>query len=157
MGVETDLSIWANLRRIFLDFDGVVDFLISLLLLAFKAGFLVGGFLIIKYANKVVRAKIDEKGFYFQQIPRVGNKYDKLAMDLNPLKYVPFAEIKAISYRKSFWLGGLIDLTTSSETIVLTALGALKDSEKHEIVQIVTGKLEERRKAYEEHLRHPHY
>jgi hypothetical protein len=45
MGVDFQDSLWTNLQRVFISFEGIADFFFSLLMLVFKAGFIAGGYL----------------------------------------------------------------------------------------------------------------
>ena len=136
IGVDFKDPIWDNLQRVFLNFGGVGDFIFSFFMLLFKAGFIIGGYFYIKYARGVERARLDDKGFYYREIPK-GTGMNKLGIDIGPLTFAPYHTIIDINYKKSFWTGGQLILTLDSGTIPLVALGVLKDQEKREIAEIV--------------------
>jgi hypothetical protein len=133
MGIDLQQSFWFNLQRIFISFEGVADFIFSLIMLLFKAGLIAGGYFYIKFSDEVERARLDEKGFHYREIP-AGGKFDKISIDLGKLSFKPYSAIKDIQYKKSFWAGGQITLTLASGNLTLPALGVLKDREKQEIV-----------------------
>nr|WP_067060337.1 hypothetical protein [Mucilaginibacter sp. L294] len=120
----------------FLSFKSVPDFIISCILLLFKAGFIAGGYFYIRYASGVERAKLDEKGFYYREISR-GSGMAKLGIDTGTLSFTAYGDIRDISYKKSFWTSGQIVLTLDAGNMVLVALGVLKDNEKREIVDLI--------------------
>ena len=136
MGVDIENSFWNNIQCVLLSFEGVVEFLGSLFMLAFKLGLLLGGYFFIKYADGVERARLDDKGLYYREIPK-GSGASKLAMDTGALTFVTYKMIRDITYKKTFWAGGQIYLTLDSGLQALPALGVLKDAEKHEIVERV--------------------
>ncbi|OKS84634.1 hypothetical protein RG47T_0066 [Mucilaginibacter polytrichastri] len=135
-GIELNQSLWANLQWIFLNFESASDFIVSFILLLFKAGFIAGGYFYIKYSSGVERARLDDKGFYYREIPK-GSGMAKLGIDIEPLSFTPYSAISDISYKKSLWTGGQIIVTLDSGPIPLVALGVLKDDEKKEIVELV--------------------
>lgn len=136
MGVDIKNSFWNNLQWVLVSFQGVVEFLASLLMLAFKLGFLLGGYFFIKYADGVERARLDDKGLYYREIPK-GSGASKIAMDAGPLTFIPYRNIKDITLKKTFWAGWQLYLTLDSGILPLTALGVLKQSEKQEILERV--------------------
>src|SRR6187402_1387119 len=113
IGVDFQNSLWENLQRIFLSFDSVGHFILSLFILLFKAGFIAGGYFYIKNATGVERARVDDKGFYYREIPK-GTGMNKLGIDLGPLSFAPYSAIRDIAYKKSFWTGGQLILTLDS-------------------------------------------
>ncbi|MGY4385177.1 hypothetical protein ACVWYN_002213 [Pedobacter sp. UYP24] len=135
-GIDLDSSLWENLQRVFISFEGVFEFFTSILFLLFKAGFIAGGYLYLKYADGVERAKLDNEGFYYREIPK-GSKYSKVAMDTGPLTFRPYSAIRDITYKKSFWMGGQLFLTLESGIVPLVALGVLNDQEKLEIIDLI--------------------
>ena len=136
MGVDIKNSFWNNVQWVLLSFEGVVEFLGSLLMLAFKLGFLLGGYFFIKYADGVERARLDNEGLYYREIPK-GSGASKLAMDAGPLTFVPYKSIRDITLKKTFWAGWQLYLTLDSDILPLTALGVLKQAEKQEILEWV--------------------
>ena len=136
MGVDIKNSFWNNVQWVLLSFEGVVEFLGSLLMLAFKLGFLLGGYFFIKYADGVERARLDNEGLYYREIPK-GSGASKLAMDAGPLTFVPYKSIRDITLKKTFWAGWQLYLTLDSGILPLTALGVLKQAEKQEILEWV--------------------
>lgn len=134
--IEFNLSLWANLQSMFLNFESVSNFIVSLILLFFKAGFIAGGYFYIRYASGVERARLDEKGFYYREIPK-GGGMAKLGIDTGSLSFSAYHTIRDITYKKSFWTGGQIILTLETGILPLVALGVLKDQEKQEIVATV--------------------
>ena len=136
MGVDIKNSFWNNVQWVLLSFEGVVEFLGSLLMLAFKLGFLLGGYFFIKYADGVERARLDNEGLYYREIPK-GSGASKLAMDAGPLTFVPYKSIRDITLKKTFWAGWQLYLTLDSGILPLTALGLLKQAEKQEILESV--------------------
>ena len=136
MGVDINNSFWNNLQWILISFEGVVEFLASLVMLAFKLGFLLGGYFFIKYSDGVERARFDDKGLYYREIPK-GSGASKMAMDAGTLTFIPYRSIKDITLRKTFWAGWQLYLTLDSGILPLTALGVLKQAEKQEILERV--------------------
>jgi hypothetical protein len=141
IGFDLKNSFWDNLQWIFISFKSIGDFLFSLLKLAFNIGFLLGGYIFIKYSDGVERARLDDRGLHYREIPK-GSGASKLAMDTGPLSFIPYTRIKDISCKKTFWAGNQIYLTLDSGLLPLTALGVLKDDEKCEIVQTVKSKIQ---------------
>lgn len=140
IGVDFNNSLGENLQRIFLSFDGILEFIFSLLMLAFKVGFIAAGYIYIKYADGIERAKLDDEGFYYREIPK-GSGMSKMSIDLGALTFAPYSAIRDITYKKSFWTGGRLILTLNSGVLPLVALGVLKDKEKLEIVEIVKARM----------------
>jgi hypothetical protein len=136
MGVDFNNSVWDNLQWILISFNGIGDFLLSLIKLAFNAGFLLGGYFFIKYADGVERARLDSKGFYYREIPK-GSGASKMAMDAGPLTFASYKNIQDITLKKTFWAGWQLYLTLESGLQPLTALGVLKYAEKQEILEQV--------------------
>ena len=136
MGIDTKNSFWNNLQWVLISFEGVLEFLGSLLMLAFKLGFLLGGYFFIKYSDGVERARLDDKGLYYREIPK-GSGAIKLAMDAGSLTFIPYRNIKDITLKKTFWAGWQLYLTLYSGILPLTALGVLKQAEKQEILEKV--------------------
>lgn len=102
-------------------------------MLAFKSGFLLGGYIFIKYSDGVERARLDEKGLYYREIPK-GSGLRKMAMDAGPLAFAAYKDIRDITLKKTFWAGWQLYLTLNSGIQPLTALGVLKQNEKQEIL-----------------------
>ncbi len=127
---------WSIVQNVLVSFESLGDLLFSLVMLLFKAGFIIGGFLYMKYADKVERARLDQAGFRYLEMPR-GNKYDKIAMDMAKLTFVPYRDIEDIECRKNLLEGWQLYLVLSTGAIKLDALGVLKRSEKEEIVRLV--------------------
>ncbi|MFD1256934.1 hypothetical protein ACFQ3S_09010 [Mucilaginibacter terrae] len=136
MGVDIKDSFWDNLQWVLVSFQGIVEFLTSLLMLAFKLGFLLGGYFFIKYADGVERARLDDEGLYYREIPK-GSGASKLAMDAGPLTFAAYKTIRDITLKKTFWAGWQLYLTLDSGVQPLTALGVLKQVEKQEILEKV--------------------
>lgn len=134
--VDFNQSLWQIIQFIFISFEGVVEFFFSLLLLAFKIGFIIGGYLYLWHSSAIERAKIGPKGIYYREIPK-GSKYDKMALDLRKLIFVPYSDIIDMTCEKSFWMGWQLYLTLTDGRFPLIALGVLKFSEKQEIVATV--------------------
>lgn len=126
--------LWNDLQWVLISFQGVVEFLASLLMLGFKIGFFLGGYFYIKYADGVERARLDSKGFYYREIPK-GGRISKMAMDTGPLTFTPYQSIRDITLKKTFWAGWQLYLTLDSGIQPLTALGVLKRTEKEEILE----------------------
>ena len=141
-GVDFNQTLWANLQIILVSFGGVLDFIFSLVLLLFKAGFIAGGYFYIKYASGVERARLDEKGFYYREIPK-GGGLTKLGIDTGALTFSSYHAIRDINYKKNSWTGNQIILTLHSGILPLVALGVLKDHEKQEIVATVKSHLKQ--------------
>ncbi|WP_374950748.1 hypothetical protein [Mucilaginibacter sp.] len=136
MGVDIKDSFWNNLQWVLISFEGVIEFLGSLFMLAFKLGFLLGGYCFIKYSDGVERARLDDEGLYYRAIPK-GSGANKLAMDTGPLTFVSYQSIRDITLKKTFWAGWQLYLTLDSGVQPLTALGVLKQAEKEEIFESV--------------------
>ncbi|RFZ89973.1 hypothetical protein D0C36_23740 [Mucilaginibacter conchicola] len=140
MGVDIKASLGDNLQWVFLSFRSIGDFIFSFIMLVFKAGFIGGGYLFIRFANGIERAKLDEKGFYYREIPK-GGGVSKLAMDSRPLTFVPYPAIKEIHLRKSMLSGMQLLITLNSGTVPMVALGVLSKQEKQEIVDFIKTKI----------------
>ncbi|MCC8409140.1 hypothetical protein LJ707_09370 [Mucilaginibacter sp. UR6-1] len=140
-GIDPHQNLWYNFQIILISFDGVFDFIVSIMLLFFKAGFIAGGYLYIRYAKGVERARLDNKGFYYREIPK-GSGLSKLGMDTGPLTFSPYHAIRDISFKKNFWTGSQIIITLNSGILPLVALGVLKDHEKLEIVTTIRSHLQ---------------
>ncbi|RYY35326.1 MAG: hypothetical protein EOP46_10405 [Sphingobacteriaceae bacterium] len=136
MGIDIKNSFWQNIQWVLVSFEGVIEFLGSVLMLAFKLGFLLGGYFFIKYADGVERARLDDEGLYYREIPK-GSGASKMAMDAGPLTFVPYKSIRDITLKKTFWAGWQLYLTLDSGILPLTALGVLKQAEKQEILEWV--------------------
>jgi hypothetical protein len=96
IGFDLKNSIWDNLQWIFISFKSIGDFFFSLLKLAFDIGFLAGGYFFIKYSDGVERARLDDKGLHYREIPK-GSGASKLGMDAGQLSFIPYTHIKDIS------------------------------------------------------------
>jgi len=139
-GIDLHQNFWYNFQIIVLSFDGIPGFIFSLILLIFKAGFLAGGYLYIRYADGVERARLDEQGFYYREIPK-GARLSKLGIDTGALTFSSYQAIRDIDYKKNSWTGSQLILTLDSGPFPLVALGVLKDEEKLEIVAAVKSHL----------------
>ena len=144
--IDYQQSFWKNLQFVLISFEGIVEFMFSLIMLLFKAAFFVGGYLYIKYSNGVERARLDSKGFYYREIPK-GNKYEKVAMDAGKLTFAAYSSIQDISCEKKFWSGWQLYLTLDSGKLPLTALGVLKLDEKKEIVDLIKQQIQRSKKG----------
>jgi hypothetical protein len=131
--VDLNSSIWDNLQMMFISFEDVGTFIISFIILPFKILLIVGGWFYIKNSDGLERARLDEQGFYYRRIEK-GYRYTRVLMDYGPLTFIPYTNIKVISYRKSIWLGGLITLHGGGETLLLPALNVLKEQEKKKLL-----------------------
>jgi hypothetical protein len=141
-GVDFNYSVWDNIQRVLISFDSIADFLVSIIMLAFKMGILFGGYVFIKYSDGVERAKLDNKGLYYREIPKGGGA-SKIAMDAGPLTFTSYKNIRDITLKKTFWAGWQLYLTLDSGILPLTALGVLKQTEKQEILEQVKQKIED--------------
>lgn len=139
IGLDLNQSIWDNFQNIFLDFRGIVDFLVSFILLIFKIGLIAIGVFFLKNSKRIERAKIDNKGFYYKEPPK--GKIEVITFDLLNFKFVSFNNIYDIFYKKDFWTGDKIEILTSEGNLILTTLGVLTKKEKLEIVEIVKEKI----------------
>jgi len=142
--IDIHRSLWYNIQFILISFEGVVEFFMSIIMLVFKAGLIIGGYYYIKNATGVERARLDDKGFYYRLIPK-GSRYTKIMIDSGPLAFTPYSQIIDLTYKKNFWTGGQLYLTLPSDMLPLIALGVLKDSEKIEIAQRVKAQINTRR------------
>ncbi|MBD1383737.1 hypothetical protein IDJ75_00480 [Mucilaginibacter rigui] len=138
--IDIHRSVWYNIQFILISFEGVVEFFMSIIMLIFKAGLIVGGYYYIKYSTGVERARLDDKGFYYRLIPK-GSRYSKIMIDSGPLTFTPYSQIIDLTYKKNFWTGGQLYLTLPSGMLPLIALGVLKDSEKIEIAKQVKAQI----------------
>lgn len=134
--IDLSQSVWYNIQFILISFEGVVEFFMSIIMLIFKAGLIIGGYYYIKNSDRVERARLDDKGFYYRLIPK-GSRYTKIMIDSGPLTFASYSQIIDLTYKKNFWTGGQLYLTLPSGTLSLVALGVLTDSEKIEIVEEV--------------------
>jgi hypothetical protein len=137
--IDWNGSVWSNFQMIFLDFSDAANFVGSLLLLPFKVGFITIGIYFLQNSSKIVRAKIDSKGFYYKEAPtgRLGG----LTLDLFSLQFLPFANIKEVTYKSNRWIGDKIELTSTAGSVNLISLQPLKAMEKKEIVAILQAKI----------------
>jgi hypothetical protein len=140
IGVDFQESLWRNLQQVFISFESLGDFFFSLFMLLFKAGFIVAGYFYIRYADGVERARLDDKGFYYREIPK-GSGMSKMSIDLGALSFAPYHTIRDLTYKKTFWSGGQLVLTLDAGVIPLVALGVLKDKDKQEIAELVKARL----------------
>ena len=138
--VDLNASLSANLQMIFISFEDIPTFIFSVIALGFKALFIIGGWFYIKNSDGVERARLDEKGFYYRKIQKA-YRYTRVMMDFGPLTFIAYANIKAITYRKSFWLGGQITLDDGAEIKLLPALNVLNEQEKQEIVAFINKRM----------------
>lgn len=139
-GIDFNRSLWDNVQMMLLSFKSVSNFIVSLILLLFKGGFIAGGYFYIRYADGVERARLDDQGFFYREIPK-GGGMAKLGIDTGSLSFSAYHAIRDITYKKNFWTGGLIILTLDSGVLPLVTLGVLKDQEKQEIVATVKSHL----------------
>lgn len=135
-GIDLNRSLWDNLQTVLLSFKGVSDFIVSVIILLFKGGFIAGGYFYIKYSSGVERARLDEHGFYYREIPKCGGMA-KPGIDTGDLSFSAYHAIPDITYKKSFWTGRQIILTLDAGI----ALGILKSPGKQEIVAIVKSRI----------------
>ena len=105
------------------------------------------GYIFLKYNDKVERAKIDKKWFYFK--PLTGIKYDKLSLDLNPFEFVSYKNIENIILKKNFFRWEILELKTKNWDIDLLSLDVLKPSEKQEIFSVVKDQIKKTKKKRE--------
>lgn len=138
--IDYSRTAWEIIQEVLVSFESIGSFFFSLLALFFKALFLISGYLFVRYAKGIERARLDRKGFYFRDIP-TGNRLDKISMDVGPLKFIPYDAIDSLSAKRNFWSGMQLYLETGGKVTLLTALGVLKKSEKMEIVSIVSERL----------------
>lgn len=134
IGFIPEQSAWENFQSMVLDFRDIDNFIGSFLMLMIKLGLLS---LIINYfknAQKIVRAKIDNKGFYYKA--NMKSKYEWLTHEMENLVFIPFSDIVNISLKEN-WLGNHIFLSTTKESTALISLNSLTKKEKQEIVEII--------------------
>lgn len=141
IGFDIKMSFWYNFQSMIIDFRGIMNFLVSLLLLLFKIGFILFGYFTLKYRKQIIRAKTDDKGLYFKEITG-GNRIGRLAFDLNPLTFLPYSKIIDIYYVENFWKGSYLEIETSSERKKLITLGVLSNSEKNEIYNTIKKRID---------------
>ncbi|WP_316801486.1 hypothetical protein [Pedobacter frigidisoli] len=119
-----------------LDFHSVSAFIVSLILLACKIGFVGTGVYYIWNSQKIIRAKIDEKGLHYKAGPI--SKYGAIFfLDTLGLNFIPFKEITDIRLVENKLLGDEIVIITRSKKIDLTTLTVLSQTEKEEIVKVI--------------------
>lgn len=140
IGFDGSRSFWDNFQGMLLDFRSAGSFLVSLLMLVFKAGFIGLGILFFKNRDNIIRAKITSEGFYFKRITG-SNKYERGLSDLNPLVLIPYKEIVDIRLVRSFWQGLRLELETMQGREILTMLNVLTKREKIEICASVKNTL----------------
>lgn len=136
IGFDIKRSFWNNFQSMIIDFRGIMHFIVSILLLLFRAGLIFFGYITIKYRSKIIRAKTDDKGLYFKEITG-GNKLERLSFDLNPFTLLHYSKITNIYYVEDFWKGNYLEIETSSGRKILTALNVLSKSDKNEIYNTV--------------------
>lgn len=137
---DIERSFLDNFQNMVIDFRGIMNFLFSVFSLLFKIGFVLLGYITLKYRKQIIRAKTNDKGFYFKDI-KPGNKYQKLFFDLEPLTFYPYSEIKNIHYVENFWRGNYLEIETKSEQKKLIALDILSKSEKKEIYETINKRI----------------
>lgn len=140
ISLDLNQSFWRNFQHVVISFEGVSDFLFSLLMLGFKLGFIIAGYFYIKYSKGIERARLDDKGFSYREIPN-GSRAEKLAIDAGRLSFVPYQNIRGIEYKKTFWNGARLYLTLATGTVPLPALGVLSETEKQDIMEKITEKI----------------
>lgn len=134
IGYDVNNSYFDNFQNMFIDFRSVVDFFISLLLLLFKISFLLFGYIILKYREKIIRARIDNLGLYYKEITG-SNRWDMLAFDLNKMTFLPYS--KMISIRKVGFFYTYLEIDTRLGLKKLLTLNVLSRAEKEEIYNII--------------------
>ena len=130
--------------RLFISFPGIITGLISL-------AFIIGGIYILKMAKKIIRAKIDEKGFYYKNLNIDTNKIEtfvsyglkSLIHSTNAkLTFVPFYEIKKAELKKNNWTGNSITIHYKNQTVEnLHSLNVLTNTEKLDIVSAINNSI----------------
>ncbi|WP_071842258.1 YdbT family protein [Niabella soli] len=136
IGFDPGGSFWDNFQAMVIDFRSPAFFLVSLLMLIFKVGFIIMGYFSLKYRGKVLRAKLDDKGFYYKEITG-SSKMERVAFDLNPFVFVPYSAITNIAYTESFWKGDALEIETLAGRKKLVTLNVLSRKEKREIYDIL--------------------
>lgn len=140
IGFDPSGSAWENFQNMVLDFSGIGHFLVSLLMLLFKALFIVLGYFSLRYRGKVARARLDAKGIYFKEL-KGGNNAERLAFDLGEMTFVPYRQIKDIRHVKNAFWGNYLQLETNQGIRDLITLGVLSRAEREEIYDIVQARI----------------
>lgn len=141
---DTSESFGKNLLNYFVDFSSWGVFLVSIILLFFKLGFIIMGIVVLCTAGKVERAKITTKGLYYKEMPK-GNKYDKMMLDFNPLTYISFGQISNIWFHKSWFYGNSLEIEVNNQRIKLITLNVLSTKEKQEIFDAIQNHIKNRK------------
>lgn len=144
IGFDRASTAWDNFQNMVLDFSGIGHFLVSLLLLLFKALFITLGYFSLRYQGKVARARLDAKGIYFKEL-KGGNNAERLAFDLGGMTFVPYREITDIRYVENAFSGNYLQLETTQGIRDLKALGVLGRAEREEIYDIVQARIARRK------------
>jgi len=140
IGFDVNQSFWQNFQSMVVDFRGVANLFAPLLMLFLKLMFIIFGYFTLKSRNGIIRAKIDNKGFYFKEITGK-SKMEKTAFDLNPLTFLPYSQLLNIYLLENKWTGIHLEIETKLEKKRLVTLDALTHSQKKEIYQIIRQKI----------------
>lgn len=140
IGFDPSGSAWENFQGMVLDFRDVANFMASLLMLFFKALFIVLGYFSLRNSGKVARAKLDHRGIYFKEMTGK-TKYERALFDLGAMSFVPYREIKDIRHVKNAFWGNYLQLETNQGIRDLRTLGVLSRAEREEIYDIVQARI----------------
>ena len=140
IGFDRASTAWDNFQNMVLGFGGIGPYLLSLLMLLFKALFIVLGYFSLRYQGKVARARLDANGIYFKEL-KGGNNAERLAFDLGGMTFVPYREITDIRQVKNAFWGNYLQLETNRGIRDLKALGVLSRAEREEIYDIVQARI----------------
>ena len=139
-GLQTLPAAAANFFTGFIHFPEVI---ISLL---FTVIF-ISGVLYLKRAKKIVRARIDDKGFYYLPIaegtPSRGKPIFNLFYLTQKLRFIAYTDIARAEYVTSKWRGDGIDIHfANGETRHIRGADVLYTHQKHDIVDTLNAKIQ---------------
>lgn len=127
-------------------FTGFIHFPEVIISLLFTVIF-ISGVLYLKRAKKIVRARIDDKGFYYLPVaegtPSRGKPIFNLFYLTQKLRFIAYTDIASAEYVTSKWRGDGIDIHfTNGETRHITGADVLYTHQKHDIVNTLNAKIQ---------------
>ncbi len=122
---------------------------------AFEIAFLIIGFFIIalgilllKNTGRMLRAKLDHKGFYYLHFdgrhmwPRIPRQFKRIFKPEAELDFIAYKDIKHVEFIDSRWVPGQIHIIKQDNiSPILLALSGLKRSDLQEIEREIKAKI----------------
>jgi hypothetical protein len=135
-------SLPAALVNYFAGFIQFPEVIVMLILTAI----LVAGILYLSRANKIIRAKIDDKGFYYLPIGEGNVSRGKLLFSLfyyaQKLQFIPYADIAHAEYTTNKWLGDGVTINfTNGDKRLIMGVNVLPNHQKHDIVNTLNARI----------------